>query len=59
MHIFSLSTISVRKGYSKYDEFRVDSTVYNDIYQNLTQFLGDKRFFGIEDIKKWMKLMKR
>jgi hypothetical protein len=36
--------------------YRVDEKLYNESYQSLMSFLGDRKYFGIEDIKKWMKL---
>lgn len=38
-----------------YDRYKVDSTVYDDTYQDLMLYLGNKRFFNIEDIKRWLK----
>lgn len=39
------------------EEYRVDEKtkdIYNDTYHNLISFLGNKRYFSIEDIKKWL-----
>lgn len=40
---------------SKYEQFKVDPKAYNDAYHSLMEFLKDKKYFGIEDIKKWLK----
>lgn len=39
---------------SKYDQFKIDPKPYNDAYHSLMEFLKDKKYFGIEDIKKWL-----
>ncbi len=39
---------------SKYDKFRIDEEPYNDAYHSLMEFLKDKKYFGIKDIKKWL-----
>lgn len=39
---------------SKYDRFKVDPKPYNDAYHSLTEFLKDKKFFSIEDIREWL-----
>jgi len=36
----------------------MDTGIYKDAYQDLMEFLKDKRFFTIEDIKKWLKVGK-
>lgn len=38
---------------SKYEEFKVDNTPYDEIYQNLRSYLGNKKLVCAEDIKKW------
>jgi len=40
---------------SKYDKFKVDSSPYNRAFSDLMIFLKDKTYFGVEDIKKWLK----
>lgn len=40
---------------SKYDRFEIDSNPYNCAYNDLTEFLNDSKYFGVEDIKKWLK----
>ncbi len=39
---------------SKYDQFKINPKPYNDAYHSLMEFLKDKKYFGIEDIKKWL-----
>ncbi len=52
----------VTRGGSKFEwveEYRIDEfikDIYNDAYHSLLSFLGDKKYFGIDDIKKWMEL---
>jgi len=41
---------------SKYDKFKTDPKPYNDAYHSLMEFLKDKKYFGIEDIKKWLEM---
>lgn len=44
---------------SKWGIFKVNEeikNIYNDTYHSLLLFLGDKKYFGIDDIKKWMEL---
>lgn len=45
--------------HSKWEEFRLhDIKIYNDAYQSLISYLGDRKFIGIEDIKKWLNIGK-
>lgn len=39
---------------SKWNEFRIDEKPYNDAYHSLILYLKDKKYFGVEDIKKWL-----
>jgi hypothetical protein len=57
--ICNLSNIDIYKTFrpSKYDQFKVDPKSYNDAYKSLMSYLGDRKFFGIEDIKKWLEMM--
>ena len=44
---------------SKWEEFRIDEkscSLYNNAFQSLMSFLRDKKYFGIDDIKKWMEI---
>lgn len=41
-------------GQSIYDSYKVDPTIYNDMFCNLMEFLKYRRYFGIEDIKRWL-----
>lgn len=34
--------------------YRIDESPYNDTYHDLMSYLGDKKYFGIEDIKNWL-----
>lgn len=54
----NLSNIDIYKTFrkSKYDQFKVDPKPYNDTYHNLMEFLKDRKYFGIEDIKKWLSI---
>lgn len=57
--IIGISMIKVaryKKFGSIYDRYEVDPKPYNDIYHDLIAYIGDKKFFTIEDIKKWLKL---
>lgn len=40
---------------SKWERFRIDEKSYNDTYQNLMLYLKGDKYFGIEDINKWLK----
>ena len=44
------------RGVQWYENFLVDEKPYNDAYHNLMEFLKDKKYFGIEDIKKWLEI---
>jgi len=54
--LITSESINITKGYSgsKYGKFKVDAKPYNDAYHSLMEFLKDKKYFGIEDIKKWL-----
>lgn len=54
--IKELWIIGINVNGSEYDIFRVDQNSYNDIFQNIMEYLKGKIYFSIEDIKKWMKL---
>lgn len=41
---------------SKWEKFRIGEKIYNENYHSIMSFLRDKKYFGIEDIKKWMEL---
>lgn len=43
---------------SKYDKFKVDPKLYNEIYHDLMEYFKDKKYFGVEDIKNWILLRK-
>lgn len=50
-----ISKDSIRSTKHDYDKYKVDPKLYNDLYKSLMIFLGDKKYFGVEDIKKWLK----
>ncbi len=37
-------------------KFRIDEKPYNKTYHDLMSYIGNKRYIGIEDIRKWIKL---
>lgn len=39
---------------SQYFEFEISAKPYNDAYHSLIAFLKNRKYFGIEDIKKWL-----
>lgn len=39
-----------------YYGYRIDEKHYNDVYHDFIRYLGDKKYFGIEDIKKWLEM---
>ncbi len=54
-----VSTINYNKDSkrgNKYGIFVVDPTSYNDAHHSLMAYLKNKKYFGIEYIKEWMKL---
>lgn len=56
--VSGLTTITISKSSiktSKYDQFLSDPKLYNDTYQDLRLYFKDKKFFGIDDIKEWLK----
>lgn len=56
--ICNLSNIDIYKTFrpSKYDQFKVDPKPYNGAYKSLMSYLGDRKFFGIEDVKNWLSI---
>lgn len=52
-NIINSYNISITKNFVKYYKFKVDQTPYNDAYHDLMRYIGDKKSFGIEDIRKW------
>lgn len=42
-------------GENWYEEFRIDEKKYSDVYQDLMSRVKNKKYFYIEDIKKWLK----
>lgn len=43
------------RGVQWYEKFRInDIDKYDKVYHNLIGYLKDKKYFGIEDIKKWL-----
>lgn len=54
-------TITIRKDLSKtawYLRYRIDEKPYNEIFHSLMEFLKDKKYFGINDIKRWLEIRK-
>lgn len=47
-------TIGININDRTYYMFAVDPRPYNDIYHSLMEYLKDKEYFGIDDIKQWM-----
>ncbi len=43
-----------RSNFEWVEKYKVDERPYNDAYQNLMEYLKNKKYFGIEDIKKWL-----
>lgn len=61
MHVGKIKSISITNNFSKnirhwYEEFRIDVTHFRKTYHSLTTYLGDREFFGKDDINKWIKL---
>lgn len=54
--ITNIGNIHIRINSIKYEKFEIDNTLYNDVYHSLVSRFKDKRYFGIEDVKKWIKL---
>jgi hypothetical protein len=55
--ISDLVTITISRNSlktSKYDQFITDSSPYNDTYQSLILYIGDRKYFGIGGIKNWL-----
>lgn len=56
-HICGSLNIKIWKTFkkmSKWDEFEIDPTSYNDAHHSIMKFLGNKIYFGIKDIKNWL-----
>lgn len=41
------------------EKYRIAEKPYNDAFNSLMTFLGDKKYIGVEDIKKWIYLFQR
>lgn len=41
-----------------YDEFIIDEKPYNEVFHSFMSFIDGRKFLGIEDIKKWSKMVK-
>lgn len=39
---------------SKWKKFRISEKQYNDAYHSLMSYLKNRKYFGMEDIKKWL-----
>ena len=57
--LYGIQTVKIIRNPSsskilKWDKYNVDPKPYNDAYHSLMEFLKDKKYFGIEDIKKWL-----
>ena len=49
-----VSVLIPKSGHSQWERFKIGEKCYNDAYRNLMEYLKDKEFFGIDDIKIWM-----
>lgn len=38
------------------ERFRVNSEPYDNMYKDFMKYISGKKFFGVEDIRKWMKI---
>ena len=55
--ISSLTKLTITRNaskISKYDEFQIeDIDIYNNTYHSILSYLGNRKYFGVDDIKKW------
>jgi hypothetical protein len=53
---YKVKSITIYKGSQRsiYSTFKIDPKPYNDAYHSLMEFLKDKKYLCIEDIKKWL-----
>lgn len=52
--LFAKDKIYIVRNSITWEEFRIDENIYNDIFYSLLSFLGNRRYFGIQDINKWL-----
>lgn len=56
--ISSLMKLTITRNASKcsiYDKFEIkDIEIYNNTHHSIISFLGNRKYFGIDDIKEWM-----
>ncbi len=50
----AISLTIMGSGNSKYEKYRIDERSYNSAYHSLIEYLGEREYFGIEDIIKWL-----
>lgn len=56
-NITSIKTVKNPSKTSIYNKFKIgDIEIYNDTYHNLLSYLGNRKYIGIDDIKKWRTL---
>lgn len=54
-HVNSTSITIYERPVSRWEEFRLDDIgIYNGAYQSIISYLGDRKYIGIDDIKKWL-----
>lgn len=58
LDLLGVKSISFRKNSvdSKWEKFRIDEKPYNESCQSLMTHLKDKKFFGVNDISKWLEM---
>lgn len=39
---------------SKWEKFRIDEKIFDDIWNNLSLYLKNKRFFYLRDFEEWL-----
>lgn len=45
----------IRTGILKWEGYKINENIYNEAYQDIMYYLKDRKYFDIEDIKKWLK----
>ena len=46
--------LKIVKNKKRWEDFRIDEKPYDDTFCSIMEFLKDRKYFGINDIKKWL-----
>lgn len=52
--LYGNKSVTITENGLKYKKFRIDQMLYNGVYHDIIYYLGNNRFFGVKDVKKWL-----